>query len=442
LIGSVTQIAAMLSQQIEIEGIEAFEKVRPATILADAAVRGLVPQGIPTRASVLVANSDVNPYTLAAGRTLSDAGGHDYVVDTPVTVPAGGTGTAQCLQQTQRVIAATVTTSQPFYAIPVPPAADGSFIAGISVADSAGNEFTYAPGFTNVANGQQVYTVEVDQYQNIFVKFGYGGVVGYQPAAGEVFNITVTDTVGDITIATGSPFSLDNIETPQDSLVKITLGSVLIQGQDPMDIPTLSQLSKYPSAYNPNAVYLGEFDYLIRRNVPGLLFLSVWNEQIEEAVRGANEDNINKLFVSFVPPVGGDQTAYEAQITAIIKAADDSYKIGFVAANVIKIVAAVNATIARVYDQTAVANQISDVVLKQYGQTAPAVTFGQFTVQNKVINQLLRANVPALQDSASDYSVVLAPVTGQLPEDYRYMDATSLTVTVTLSTFTNGSWGI
>ncbi|MDQ7977159.1 hypothetical protein QYH69_07850 [Paraburkholderia sp. SARCC-3016] len=442
LIGSVTQIAAMLSQQIEIEGIEAFEKVRDATILADAAVRGLVPQGIPTRVSVNVANSDVNPYTLAAGRTLSDAGGNDYVVDTPVTVAAGESGTAQCLQQTTRNITHTVTTSQPFYMIPVPPAADGSFIAGISVADSAGNEFTYAPGFTNISNGQQVYTVEVDEYQNIFVKFGYGGVVGYQPAAGEVFNVTIVDTAGDITIATGSPFSLDNIETPQDSLVKLTLATVLIQGQDPMDIATLRELCKYPAAYDSNAVYLGEFDYLIRRNVPGLLFLSVWNEQVEEAVREASEDNINKLFISFVPPVGGDQAAYEAQITALIQGADDSYKIGFVAANVVKIVASVDATIARVYDQTAVTQQIVDVVLAQYGQTAPAVTFGQFTVQNKVINQLLRANVPALQDSASDYSVTLAPVTDQKPEDYRYMDATSLTVTVTLSKYTAGSWGV
>lgn len=442
LIGSVTQIAAMLSQQIEIEGIEAFEKVRDATILADAAVRGLVPQGIPTRVSLNVANSDVSPYTLGAGRTLSDAGGNDYVVDTPVTVPAGGTGTADCLQQTQRVLTETVTTSQPFYMIQVPPAADGSFIAGISVADSAGNEFTYAPRFTNISDGEQVYTVEVDEYQNIYVKFGYGGVVGYQPAAGEVFTLTATDTVGAITIATGSPFSLDNIETPQDSLVTLTLGSVLIQGQDPMDIATLRELCKYPAAYDQNAVYLGEFDYLIRSNVPGLLFLSVWNEQVEESVRGASEDNINKLFVAFVPPVGGDQTAYEAQITSVIQGADNSYKIGFVTANVVKIVAGVNATIARVYDQTAVSQQISDVVLAQYGQTAPAVTFGQFTVQNKVINQLLRANVPALQDSASDYAVTLAPVTGQLPEDYRYMDATSLTVTVALSTYTSGSWGV
>jgi hypothetical protein len=442
LIGSVTQIAAMLSQQIEIEGIEAFEKVRDATILADAAVRGLIPQGIPTRVSVNVANSDINPYTLAAGRTLSDAGGNDYVVDTPVTVSAGGSGTAECLQQTQRVLTQTVETSQPFYTIQVPPAADGSFIAGISVADSAGNEFTYAPAFTNVTNGEQVYTIEVDEYQNIFVKFGYGGVVGYQPAAGEVFNVTITDTVGALTIATGSPFSLDNIETPQDSLVKLTLGSVLIAGQDPMDIATLRELGKYPSAYDENAVYLGEFDYLIRRNVPGLLFLSVWNEQVEESVRGASEDNINKLFVSFVPPVGGDPAAYQAQITALIQGADDSYKIGFVAPNVVKIVAGVDATIARVYDQTAVKEQITNVVLAQYGQNAAAVKYGQFTVQNKVINQLLRANVAALQDTRSDYAVTVAPVTGQMPEDYRYMDATSLTVNVTLSTYTSGSWGV
>lgn len=441
LIGSVTQIAAMLSQQLEIEGIEAFQKVRDATILADAALRGLVPQATPSRVSLNVQNTDIAPYTLAAGRPLSDAGGNAYVVDTPVTVAAGQTGIAECLQQTQRTLSVTIDVSQPFYQILVPPAADGSFIAGISVADSAGNEFTYTPGFTNVSDGERVYNVECDEYQNIYVRFGYGGVVGYQPATGETFIVTINDTAGGITVAAGSPFSLDYTLTPQDSLIKLSLNTLLIQGENPVDVATLRELCKYPSAYDPNAVYLGEFDYLIRRNIPGLQFLSVWNEQVEESVRGPNVNNINTLFIAFVPPAGGDTTAYEAQITALIAAADDSYNVKFVAPNVVPIIVVINAQVARVNDAAAVQAQILTALLNAYGQTATPAQSGMFSVQYKAIYALLRANIAALQDTASDFSVVITPDTTQKPEDWRYMSPTSVTITVTLANYNQGTWG-
>jgi hypothetical protein len=45
-------------------------------------------------------------------------------------------------------------------------------------------------------------------------------------------------------------------------------------------------------------LYLGEFDFLVRRNYTTLKFLSVWNETMEEDARGANVANINTLFVA------------------------------------------------------------------------------------------------------------------------------------------------
>lgn len=440
-LSAMSQMLAMMSQQLEIAQIEPFSKVRDATILADAALRGLIPKGTPARVQAAVANADVNPYTLASGRSLTDSAGNEYVVDTPVTVPAGGSGMAQFLQQTQQTLTHTVANSQPFYQILIPQAPDGSFLAGISVADAAGNEYKYTPGFTNVPNGAQVYNVEIDEYQNIFVRFGYGGVIGFQPNEGDVYEVTLTYTLGPVTPATGSPFSLDYTLTVQDSLQTITMDSMLIDGEAPMDITTLRELAKYPSAYDNNAVYLGEFDYLIRSNIPSLLFLSVWNEQEEELVRGANEDNINCLFVSFQPPLGGDVTAYETQITALIQGADDSYKIKFVPPVVEPIVCAITATVARIYDSDAVDAQIESVMLANYGQSALAVTSGGFSVQYKAVYQLLRAQIVALQDSNSDFNVVITPPTDANPEDYRYMTSTSLTVAVALADFKGGSWG-
>src|SRR5690606_37397032 len=96
------------------------------------------------------------------------------------------------------------------------------------------------------------------------------------------------------------------------------------------------EISAYPSVYNSSAVYLGNFDFLIRRNLGPFRFLSIWNEYKEEQVRGADIDNINTLFVTAVKD-GVDDATLRSQIYDAIKAADDSYKIKDVAVDEIEI---------------------------------------------------------------------------------------------------------
>ncbi|AJG18816.1 hypothetical protein [Cupriavidus basilensis] len=441
-LSAISQMASMLSQQLEIGMMEPFEKVRDSTVLADAALKGIIPVGTPTRVKVLVANPTAADFALIAGRSVLDPTGRPYVVDTPVTVVAGGTGFAQLLQRQTRTIAHTVTGSQPFYTIEVPQPDDGQYIGGIALADAHGNAFTYAQEFTNVGAGDRIFHVESDEYRRIFVKFGYGGVVGYQPAAGEAFTVTVNDTNGNFDLDPGSPFALEYTLAPQDSMVKITLDSVLVPGQNPIDMDTLRELCKYPSTYDASAVYLGEFDFLIRRNMPSLKFLSVWNETIEEQVRGASVDNINRLFVSFQPPDGGDRTTYESDIRALITKADDSYDVAFVMPVVLPIGTTIAATVARVHEPTAVSTQIQDVLLGQYGIDSATAKAGMFYPQYKRVYEQLRANVAALQDGGSDFTVSIGALPStQLPEQWRYMTADSLTIAVTLSNYNIGYWG-
>jgi hypothetical protein len=63
------------------------------------------------------------------------------------------------------------------------------------------------------------------------------------------------------------------------------MDALLIAGQNPMPMSVLRDLARYPSVYDNNAVFLGEFDFLVRRNFPTLQFLSVWNESAEEQAR-------------------------------------------------------------------------------------------------------------------------------------------------------------
>ncbi len=453
---------ALLSAQIETALAEPFEKVRDATVLADAALKGIMNKSTPTRVSLSVVNANATVFTINAGTLLSDANGNPYAVDTPVTIAANGTGTCTALQQSQRRLSHTVSGSCPFYQINIPDATDGTTLAGIAIANAVGVSFTFSDKFTNIGVGDLVFHVEVDEYQRTFVRFGWGGVVGYQPTEGEVLTLTLTDSFGSVQPATGSPFAFQYLYTPTYANVSLTLAAILTAGQDPLDIGTLRDLCRYPSVYDSSAVYLGEFDLVIRKNFPSLAFLSVWNEAVEESARGASVDNINVLFVACMSTSGtelsltqtstpvaptvillANQTGMQQAITATVAAADDSYKVRFYTPVISEIVMTVAATVPSSYDETAVQAQITALILANYGVYTDAAKHGALNPTYQGAYALLYANIAALQNSASDVVVTISqPPSPSRPELWRYVGTDSLTVTVTLASVVTAAWGV
>lgn len=435
---AIAQMFAMLSQQIEVGGNESFEKARDSTVLADAAVKGLMPLAKPGRIRVKAQNADVAPFEVVTGRQLLDSAGKLYVVDKPVTVPAAqstdapGTAYVELVQRQVRTLEHTVTESKAFYTVEVTKPDDGRYISGIAVSSATVGDFRYAPQFVNVGVGDAVYHVESDEYQRLFVKFGYGDVVGYQPSVGDVLVFTITETDGDVRPAVNSPLAFEYAYTVADSSIKLTFDALLSPGFNPAGISTLRELCRYPSTYDDNAVYLSGFDFLIRRHRPDLRFLSVWNEQLEERVRGANLKNINRLFIAFEPPIGADRASVQAEIEAIVMRADDGYRVSFVLPIVKRISAAISCSIARVHEPASVREQIAKVILNEWGEDAPSAKRGMAIPQYKRVYKLLRDAVPALQDDGSDFQVQIAASDGViLPEQWRFVSSDSLTVDIT-----------
>ena len=262
---------AMLSGQIETAQNEQFEKSRDSTVLADAAMRGIIRKGKAARVRILASNTGTQPFQIETARTLLDSSGRLWHIATPAVVQAGGTATFEAVQFSTETISHTVTDAGPFYAV-------------------------------------EVFHVEVDDRQRVYVRFGYRNVVGVEPDNGSQLTIVVNRTAGDISIEYGSPFSFEYLQSPQESTVELTMDALLSKGENPISMSQLRDLSRYPSVYDENAVYLGEFDFLVRRNFPTLQFLSVWNECAEEQARGASVDNINCLFVACLSEQGTEKT--------------------------------------------------------------------------------------------------------------------------------------
>jgi hypothetical protein len=440
---AMATMLAMLSQQIDLAEVEPFVKARVGTVLADAALKGVLPLGRAARVQVTVVNPGPSPVLIAVGRGLLDGKGRRYSVDGAATAPANGSATVTAAQVTTRVVTHNVTSTAPFYSVQVPPSVDGDLIAGIDVADQMG-AFTYRADYCNVEPGERVFHVETDEFRRLWVRFGAadvaGAVVGHQPANGDVITMTLRECSGAIDLEENAGFALEYVQNAGEAALRLTLAALLTKGAGTPDTETLRLLARYPALHDSNAVFLSNFDFLLRRHLPPVTFLSVWNEQIEEAARGPAVASINALFVAFVIS-GQTQQVSEAQVRQTIGRADNSYRVAFVAPRNVPVPITVAATVGVVHDVGDVEAQIRAALLGAYGQGSSAAARGLAnTFRFQDINALLVQRVVALQDQISDFAVTIGATPSPLPEDFRYVTNGSITVTVTRVQTATGLW--
>jgi hypothetical protein len=441
--GAVATMFGMLSEQLDIAMLEPFSKTRDTTVLADAAMKGILPFAIPPTMTITATNPGTVSVPITAGRRLLDQNGRVYTAQTNATVPAGGTATLLVKQMTTRAESATVDQSAPFYAVQIPENSDADqCVSGVYVSVD-GAQYYYAPEFANVAADDPAFDIVTDEQRRLFVKFGWANTFGTQPDAGATVSLLIEETLGATDLATNAAFTLEATTTTADRALTFKLASVVNPGADPVDIEVLRQLATYPSGYDGSAVYLGNFDFLIRRNLLNLRFLSVWNEQVEESVRGPNVQNINRQFIAVLSDgaTTADQiAALQKSIRNVVAAADDSYWVKFVDAVETPLPLTINAQVSVVHDTGDVEAQIRAQVLALYGRDAAAVRQGMIRLSNKKITDALKKNIVALQDDGSDFQITLPAQTNLLPEQFRYVSDASLTVNVTQATYNDGQW--
>lgn len=433
LLASLDAMAAMLAMAVaeqDVAAAEPFTKARDVTVLADAAAKGVLPFGIASEVLITVTNKGTSPFQMATGRKLLDTQGRVYSIMAGITVPATGTATVRAMQKVERRFDHTVTVTQPFYQVELPAPAEGLAFLDVRVIGAQDTEFTYKPEYVNVLAGDTSFHMLSDSSRRLMVEFGAEGLAGYAAQAGDVFTIIINDTEGAITLNAAAPFAFEYSAGPDEANITMALAEVVTLGRGVMDIPTMRTVTNYPPLYDFSAVYLGNFDFLVRRTLSPFRFLSVWNEQTEELVRGANVDNMNTLFVAARKDGTTDLALFE-QIKAVILRADDSYRVRHVQVEEVEIPVTIRAKVHTVYDLEQVRQQIIEQVLLVYGRDSQSSKAGQARVLYKRIYSLLGATVPALQGEWADLEVEVTDTAAQIPpEQYRFVSAASLVVTV------------
>lgn len=440
-ISAQAAMLAMLAEHVDVAQFEPFLKARDATVLADASLKGILPLARACRVVLTAKNDGANAFVLPAGRRIMDPKGRIYEVEVSATIPAGSTASVQCVQRTRRTQLHTVTAPTAFYRVGIEQGLPGDQLESLQVTRQPGDVFTYAPEWFNVKPDELAYQVETDERRRLWVLFGKAAVVGHQVQVGEMYELQVVECRGRIQdLGAGATFSFEYILTAEDGAVSLALDTVIDQGADQLSAEDLRLMARYPSIYDHNAVYLGEFDFLLRRYISPVTFLSVWNEQIEEAARGPNVLNMNTLFVAGIVPSMTGQ-AFEDRVRELIARADDSYRVRFVTAVSTPVSVDVSATVSVVHDPAAVEAQIRTAILGKYGSGAIEVSKGLANpVRYQAISKLLREAVPALQDEQSDFQVAVSQPATLLPEMFLHVSPASLTVSVERAKFNNGLW--
>lgn len=437
-INAMVEMLSMVVDHVEVSRAEAFTKTRDSTILADASLKGILPLARACRVTVSVTNAGAVAFQVDSGRRFMDSKGRLYEADAAVIIPAGQSGLVTLTQKTVRTVTHQVVIPQAFYEFQVP-LSDSAFLTMLGVW-KGGVEFGYSPEFFNILPGQLAYTLETDELRRLWVRMGDNSRAGYSVSAGEAFDLRITECEGQISdLSVGEQFALQYVLTPADGVVKAELVAVEDAGANPPNMEELRVMSRYPAIYDHNAVYLGEFDELLRRYITPR-FLSVWNEQIEESVRGPNKDSINTLFVSGLVN-GVSAAAFQARVRELIRRADDSYKVKFVTTDIRPVPVSIDASISVVHDVATVESQIKAAVLAAFGDGAKSVSQGMRNpIRVQEINAILKAKVPALQDASADFKVSVTLPATVLPEQFLHISPASLAVNVQRANFGNSLW--
>ena len=422
-IASMAAMLADLSNQVEVTAGEPFTKARDVTVRSDAAVKGILPFATFSIASIKVTNGSENTVSILSGRSLIDQQGRYWVVIEGVTLLAAGIGYITAKQVKPRALTHVTGLYRPFYTVDLPEPEVG-FIADVLVTG-----FEYSTDFANIMDGDKVFNIKSNEVGELSLQFGIAGLAGYQPALGEVVNVTIQDTEGALSLSVGMKYSFE-YAVAGDSKMVLELSEVTQTGGDPMDINTMREVCSYPAIYDDSAVFGSNFDFVVRKHVVPVTFLSIWNEAREEEARGPNLANINTLFVA-ARKDGTTDAVLRPQIAAIIGRADDSYKITYVPVVEVVISVVLLLSITSVYDGAAVSEEVRRLMMGKYGQGSAWSKRGEARILEKDIYRMLIDNIPALSPRLGN--LVIQSISGLgtvLPEQYRFITDASLVINV------------
>lgn len=443
-IRSIAAFLSLFSQEIDIAELEPFIKTRDRSIIADATNKGILPIGMPAQHILEVINRSGNSISLSQGRQIEDNNGRPWRLLQSVTVSAGETGEVLAEQSEYREVQYLVQNSERFHRTQIKLQDDLS-LAGITVRDDQNNPYLHKKRWMNVAPLEMAFNLSTDSLRRIFIEFGDDERAGCTAKANQVFTFGILETYGDVDISRLKDASLVDVFNADEQRVSVRFkqSGAVRQGADPLNVSELRVLSSYPSLYDENAVFLGNFDYSVRAKfMPRANYLAVWNENEHDRYYGATYQDINHLHIAVVAKNSVEQATLEQEIIQYIGQLDSLYKDRVRVHAVLEKPFAIvlNGRLAAVHDLDGVKMQIKGLLVDRYGQTKLSSSrwlVNGFNTQE--ISTQLRKNITAFQDNISDFSLSV-PASLNKPHEWVYISNESITLNLERTAEMGAAW--
>ncbi|WP_296405414.1 hypothetical protein [Psychrobacter sp.] len=444
---SAVETVLWLIRDNSVNIVEPFIKSKESTIIADAINKGILPVATPCQHLITIENKGTDQVNLSQGRLIEDGTGRQWRLMTSITIEPGDTKKVLTEQSVIIHNDTTIPVTESFFRINVA-TSDDAYFAGLRVVNTTQNQvYDYTPKFMNAALGQAVYNLQTDDLQNISVIFGDSDRAGLTAQAGDSFTISITQCYGEVDVSTLGAAALSEIYASNESKLNMYFkaGDMVRAGADPLSVAQMRLLASFPSMYDQNAVFMGNFDFLIRKHfMQRFSYMAVWNEAINEKNYGPSLDAINHLFLTVSAKTQSEQALLIDDIKKLIAKADslltDRVYVIPVVERPYKIT--ISGRLASVHDMDSVKTQIKELLLQNFGKHTLAASYPNPDGFNKQeISIKIRNDIIAFQDRISDFSVITENTNDNSikPHEWAYITEDSITIEFTRTADTGTS---
>lgn len=438
MLTSIVEAVVYLKRDNDLSIVEPFIKSKNRTIIADAINKGVLPVATPCQHLITVENTVNETITLSQGRLIEDGTGRQWRLLSSVTVARLEVKTVLAEQSIINRMENTIPINEPFYSISLS-TTDEAYFSAIGVVNATTNETYYhAPKFMNAGINEPAYTLQSDNLKDINIIFGASDRAGKTVQAGDVYEISLTQTYGEVDPASLSQAALAEIFNGNESKLNIYFkaGDMVRAGANPLTVNQLRLLASFPSMYDRNAVFMGNFTFLVMQHFMNRFnYMAIWNETINERYYGGSFESINHLHLTVAPK--SSNPAEKAQLISDIQqlvARADSLLDGRV--KVVELVErpyplTITGRLSSVHDIDSVRTQIKELLLASYGKgSLAAIHHNADGFNMNEIATRIRTLVTAFQDRISDFSISSEDVTANpvKPHEWAYLSEGSITI--------------
>lgn len=441
MLTSIVEVAVFLKRDNDVNAIEPFIKSKNRTIIADAINKGILPVATPCQHNITIESSAKNTITLSQGRLIEDGTGRQWRLLAAVTLDAGEVKKVLVEQSIINRTLVTVPVNEPFYTLALT-TTDDAYFSAIGVTNTTiGEVYQHSPKFMNASIGQPVYTLQSDNLTSINLIFGATGRAGKTVQAGEVYEIAITQCYGEVDPTTLRQASLNELLISDESKLSLYFkdGDMIRAGANPLTINQLRLLASFPSMYDRNAVFMGNFTFLVMQHFMSRLnYMAIWNETTHERYYGASLDNINHLNLTIIPRLNTDVEKAQliTDIQQLVARADSLLdgRVRVMSAIERPYQITITGRLAAVHDMDSVRIQIKELLLENYGKGSLAANHHNadgFNLQE--VSTRLRNKVVAFQDRISDFTVSGEDVAQNpiKPHEWAFLSDASITINLT-----------